>query len=514
LVLRGVTVSLNIQSNSGIASSGDNADNKIIHLSDSGLRAADEVACTARVAELGPHTAGRLFVGRENELAELETALADGSGVITTGLGGVGKSTLAHRYAEMHRDRYNPIWWIDAEDPREIEAGLAALARRLYPDLALIPDPDAAAWGRSWLAGHDGWLVVLDNATEPAHVADLMATAHGGRFMLTSRLTSGWEELAAPVPLGILTPRQALELLTRAVGRKELLEGAAQLCEALEYLPLAVRMAAAYMKQNTVTAEAYLTRLTSPDADVIVWTPTAGDPERTVAHIWLVSLERITASHGALAQELLHILAWLAPTDIPVQLLYGVPDSSSSEIDEALGRLSAYALITREGDAVTVHRMVQAAARHTTVREPAVVHAVDTARGSALTLIRDALPPYRDPAGWSLWRRLVPHIDALTARPGPHHGDRTMLTLLDREASYLQEQGQIARSIALFERTVTAATRILGPEEEATLAFRNNLAYAYVSAGDLDRAVPLFEQNLAESERVFGPDHPTTQAAT
>jgi hypothetical protein len=77
---------------------------------------------------LGPHTAGRLFVGRGDGLAELETALAAGSDMITTGLDGVGKSTLVHRFAEVHRDRYNPIWWIDAE----------GLASRLGAEWALI----------------------------------------------------------------------------------------------------------------------------------------------------------------------------------------------------------------------------------------------------------------------------------------------------------------------------------------------------------------------------------------
>lgn len=116
---------LNVEHNTGIASSGPNAKNTInqVTLPDGGLRAAETVVCPLRTAELGPHTAGRLFVGREDELADLDTALADGAGVITTGLGGVGKSTLAHRYAALHRDRYNPIWWIDAEDPTEIEAG-------------------------------------------------------------------------------------------------------------------------------------------------------------------------------------------------------------------------------------------------------------------------------------------------------------------------------------------------------------------------------------------------------
>jgi hypothetical protein len=508
-----VSGELNVEHNTGIVSTGPNAINTLnqVTLPGGGLRAAEAVVCAPRTAELGPHAAGRLFVGREDELAELAAALADGAGVITTGLGGVGKSTLAHRYAEVHCDRYNPIWWIDAEDPDEIEAGLAALARRLYPDLALLPDPDAAAWGRAWLLCHEGWLLVLDNATDPAHLADLVGSACGGRFLLTSRLTTGWEELAAPVSLGVLTPQQALDLLVRASGRPDLLDGAAQLCEALGYLPLAVRIAAAYMKENSVSAADYLARLASPGGEVIAWTPTAGDPERTLARIWLVSLRRITEHHGALAQDVLRVLAWFAPTDIPVPMLYMLTDRPGSDIDEALGRLAAYALITRDGDAVSVHRMVQAAARHATTSQPAVVAAVDEARDLAVAALRCTITPYDDPAGWPLWRRLMPHIDALVAHAGPDHDDHATLLLLNGQATFLAGQGQVERAIAVFERTATAAAGRLGPDHPDILTSRNNLAEAYHAAGDPGRAVPLHERTLADRERVLGPDHLITR---
>ncbi|WP_432705907.1 tetratricopeptide repeat protein [Actinoallomurus iriomotensis] len=40
---------------------------------------------------------------------------------------------------------------------------------------------------------------------------------------------------------------------------------------------------------------------------------------------------------------------------------------------------------------------------------------------------------------------------------------------------------------------------------------RNNLAYAYESAGDLGRAISLYEQALADCERVLGASHSATK---
>ena len=70
-----------------------------------------------------------LFVGRTGELAGLERDLADGPGVVVQavhGLGGIGKSALAARYALLHAGEYTQVVWVSAEDPAGIEAGLGA----------------------------------------------------------------------------------------------------------------------------------------------------------------------------------------------------------------------------------------------------------------------------------------------------------------------------------------------------------------------------------------------------
>jgi hypothetical protein len=49
---------------------------------------------------------------------------------------------------------------------------------------------------------------------------------------------------------------------------------------------------------------------------------------------------------------------------------------------------------------------------------------------------------------------------------------------------------------------------VLGPDHPDILDSRNNLAYAYKSAGDVGRAIPIYQQTVADAERVLGPDHP------
>ena len=88
------------------------------------------------------------------------------------GLGGVGKSTLAARWAAAHAAEYLVTWWITADAPADIDAGLADLAVALQPALAGVLPLEALREGAvQWLAAHSGWLVILDNVSDPADVA-------------------------------------------------------------------------------------------------------------------------------------------------------------------------------------------------------------------------------------------------------------------------------------------------------------------------------------------------------
>ena len=122
-----------------------------------------------------------LFVGRAGELAWLDAALAGPGGVVVQavhGLGGIGKSTLAARWAATRAGDYTLTWWITAATPADIDAGLAGLAVALQPALTGVLPLEALQEGAvQWLAAHQGWLLVLDNVTDPADVAPLLGRA-------------------------------------------------------------------------------------------------------------------------------------------------------------------------------------------------------------------------------------------------------------------------------------------------------------------------------------------------
>jgi tetratricopeptide (TPR) repeat protein len=92
---------------------------------------------------------------------------------------------------------------------------------------------------------------------------------------------------------------------------------------------------------------------------------------------------------------------------------------------------------------------------------------------------------------------------------GADHPDT--LTSRNNLAYAYRSAGRLGEAIPLYEQTLADRERVLGADHPDTLTSRNNLAGTYASAGRLGEAIPLYEQTLADSERVLGADHPLSE---
>ncbi|SDT83462.1 Tetratricopeptide (TPR) repeat [Streptomyces sp. TLI_053] len=462
---------------------------------------------------------GGLFVGRREELALLDAAF-EGAGEVVVhavhGLGGVGKSALATHWASM---RTEPVRWrITADTAVGVRAGLASLARALQPGLTGLPEDLQVERAVRWLAGHDGWLLVLDNVDDPANIEPLLERIPRGRVLVTTRRTGGWHHRATAVRLGVLEAGDALDLFVRVLthdGPRES-EGAEAVCEELGHLALAVEQAAAYCAQTGTVPVAYLEMLARWPADMFAAGAETTDSERTIARIWHLTLDRLTDT--PLAGDILRILAWYAPDNIPRELLHHLaaePDGPTvPQISTAVGRLLAYSMITDNRDGtLTVHRLVQTLARTPDPHDPhRRANDITTARHRATQYLAAAFPDDTgQPDRWPFLLALIPHVDSLADRTPEAADTVTTAAVLNSAGLFLiTGQGQARRAAAHLRRSLTSLTRILGEDAPDTLTTGNNLAGAYRYAGDLARAIPLYEHLLQDRVRVLGEDAPDT----
>lgn len=435
-----------------------------------------------------------LFVGRERELGLLDEAFRDTNGVVVQavhGLGGIGKSTLAARWAAGRVGSYNPVWWITAETVADLDSGLAELAVALQPALRDVLSREALRERAvQWLAGREGWLLVLDNVSDPADVRPLLGRATGGRFLITTRRASGWHRLARPLSLDVLAPAEAAELFERIDGPGEEVDA---LCRELGYLPLAVEQAAAYCAEAGISAGRYLELLAAYPEEVFAQSAEGTDRARTVARVWRVSLDRLADT--PLAGRILGVVGWWAPEGIPRAYLEAM--GTPVEVTEAVRRLAAHSLVkVHDDDTISVHRLVQAVAR-----------AEGGAGHEAARVLRGNSNTFR---GVDADVRWLTHVEALAGHSDPETDGEYEAWLFNMGGLKSSQEYGRSRAMELHERAVAAAERAFGPRAEITFTLRRNRAEEYRYAGDYARAIELTERDLADRVRVFGAKDPGT----
>lgn len=439
-----------------------------------------------------------LFIGRRRELTRLDEAFEAAGGVVVQavhGLGGIGKSTLAAHWAAGRTASYNPVWWITAETPAELESGLADLAAALQPALRDVLSREALAdRAVRWLATHEGWLLVLDNVADPADVRPLLGRTTGGRFLITTRRASGWHGIAEPLSLDVLELPEAVELFERIHGGPA--DGVEELCGELGLLPLAVEQAAAYCAEARITPRAYQELLARYPERVFAHTAEGGDGERTIARVWQMTMDRLADT--PLAEAVLRLIAWWAPDGIPRAYVESLGDEP--DVTEALRRLAAHSMISLHDDGtISVHRLVQAVSR--------TGEGGAEARDAAVGLLLEQAWKALDVPLSRVW---AAHVIAITQQHTDKGVPADFMVLLNVFAGDQAGAGLPDLALRAYENAVALCdTYMMGRSRTALLA-RRRLAHCCSQTGDHRRAEMLLMVNVNVSRLVFGRNAPQT----
>jgi tetratricopeptide (TPR) repeat protein len=437
--------------------------------------------------------------------------------VVLTGMGGVGKSTVAAELAR-HAD---PVWWVSAADASSLAAGVVTVARRLGAgerDLAALAAQAGDGPDRLWaLLGQapEGWLLVLDNADQPellaAHgtsAADGTGWARASRrglLVVTSRRgdRTVWPRHARIYRLQPLSEEEAARVLLDLAPDAGDLAEARRLSRRLAGLPLALHLAGSYLGSEIGrwrTFEAYRETLDLAPARVLSPDPAAGD-RATVMRTWEISLDDLARSGVPEARRMMRVLSCLAPSvPIPLDLL----DLDGEE--RALHGLLSVGLIDPvPGErAVVVHPVVADTNR------AHLLESTDSAlvRRSAVALVAAALDARNtmDPREWPAFRMLTPHVQALLAMPtseldDEHLARRTHAAV--RLAQALERAGASSTAIEVTADAIAQTDR-LGAQHPAVLAARHQLAVSLAGMGRPAEAEQAFRQVLELRTRVLG----------
>lgn len=199
------------------------------------------------------------FIGRAGELDALAGAFAGGARLVSLlGMGGVGKTRLAQRFAALRlADHPGGSWFCDLSSAHDEGALVAAVVGAL--DLQLGPGDPLVQLGHA-MAARGRCLFVLDNAEQ---ITPAVAQALGrwldraplARFLVTTRSLLGVAgEQVVPLEPPPAAEAQALFMARAAAAapQREWDEAARddvrRLVELLDRLPLAIELAAARLR--------------------------------------------------------------------------------------------------------------------------------------------------------------------------------------------------------------------------------------------------------------------------
>ncbi|MGK5532000.1 FxSxx-COOH system tetratricopeptide repeat protein [Streptomyces sp. URMC 129] len=451
------------------------------------------------------------FTGRDGMLIQVRTALTDRSRVAVTALrgrGGVGKTQLAIEYAHRFAGEYDFAWWVASEAPGLIPGQLAALAAEIGAADADAPVEKAlAALGRE-LRARDRWLLIFDNAEDPAALVPYLPDTTG-HVVITSR-NPYWTGVARALEVDTLARTESVRLLRDRAPALPHAE-ADHIAAMVDDLPLALEQAAALLAEG-MTPQEYLTLLDERVDEVLNEGSPHGYPAPLAAQIRL-STQRLAQTNPA-ALALLRGVALLAPEPFP---LHACADEVTENPHPALAGLLGNPLQTRtllsalarqglarvQDGTLQPHRLTQALIRHQLTDD----ERADAAR-AAETLIVAAYPgdPI-NPATWPRWQAILPHL--LAADPA-HLTTEAGRDTARSACWYLMERAQPGAALPRLEQLHETWTAQLGPDHEGSLWTAIYLARAHSYTGDLTRARQLGEDTLERRRRVLGEDHPDT----
>ena len=387
-----------------------------------------------------------------------------------------------------------------------------------------------------WLSDESNgpWLMVLDSADDHdlwlgSSVPDdsngkrflplidyLPRCDHGGIIVTSRDSQLGYRLVECkqnPIQVMRFEPKEASVLLLAKLSEDKglSLEDADELTKALEYLPLTITQAAAYLKQIDISASEYLQLFRNGEADIPnLLAESIDDPGRdretsnSVFQTWKISYDQIMKQSPA-AADILSLMAMLDRQAISQALLQG-PGDSLLQFRAAMSKLKAFSLVSEEKatSKFSLHRLVQLSTRKWLERQGKLF----LWEQAALAAVARLYPIHVEYDAWPLAQDLNAHVRVVlkysittktcqVARANILHG----------LGHFLFQQGQDIEAQEVLEESRKLRLENLGPEHLHTLITSSQLSAIYNKLFRVDEAYELQTYILEVTERTLGSSH-------
>ncbi|KAI9148643.1 Kinesin light chain [Paramyrothecium foliicola] len=518
-----------------------------------------------------------------------------GSRTALVGLGGVGKSQLAIEYAYRIREQSPETWvfWIHASNTARFEQSIRDVA-----DCAKIygrqnPKANIFQLVHGWLYDKTKgpWVLILDNLDNASFLTSPSGGSGGGSGSQAGEVEStGSRPLLSYIPHcqhgSILITSRSRSVASEVVEEADLIEVESMnvndavtlfgkkfsgpisddafelvttLVALLEYMPLAIAQAAAYIFQRwpRCSFKQYLDDYQASDRKKAGLLSYEGGKLRRDANAknsilitWQISFDHIRQVRRS-AADLLSVMSFCDRQGIPEMLLHNQDptnqrssrtvqiegrgeaedgeaededpenewrDDDSTEIqsdkneddgfEDDISVLRNYSFVTANEDGCTfeMHRLVQLA----TLEWLELHEQKEQWRHRFLTKLCKEIPT-GEHKNWALCRMLFPHAQSAAAQiPKTRDSRREWATVLHRAAWYCLEAGNRTEAERLAVSAMKVRKKLFEADDEEVLRAMAMVAWTYSNQGRWEEAEKLDLQVMETRKTKLRADHPDT----
>ena len=390
------------------------------------------------------------------------------------------KSQLAIEYSYRIREKFRNTWifWVHASNAARFEQSYRTIAGSIKLPQRDEPTVDILQLVSDWLSDETNgqWIMILDNADdftvfsnphkgrlrsdpndqfgEALPLITFLPQTSNGSILVTSRSQDAAVRLTGShhdiIKVQAMDESHALLLFEKKLRCKfdndDATETATELLRELDFMPLAISQAAAFIIQRAprTTVASYLDDFRKSDRNrENLLNRDAGDLRRdtnasnSIITTWQISFEHIRHERPS-ATRLLSLMSLFDRQGIPESLIHrydeeddeeessdielkakadkDLEDASRMEFENDVFALTSYSLITTDvnGDQFEMHRLVQLS----TKKWLELNGELKLWEKKYIRIMSDAFPECSDYKNWPIFQMLFPHaVTALAYQP-------------------------------------------------------------------------------------------------
>ena len=457
------------------------------------------------------------------------------------------------------------MFWVHASNAARFEQSFRDIAKRVKIAGRQAPQAYIFQLVHDWLCDcKQRWLLVLDNVDDARFLLNTQATnskttsrplheylphCERGSILVTSRNKEAARKLVEQRNIIRVKPMDKAEgraLFEKKLGAQEDSDNVAELAAALDYMPLAIVQAAAYISQRAPRSSVatYLDEYTKSERKQTSLLNYDGgqlqldwEAKHSIIITWQISFEHIQQTRPS-AANLLSLMSFFDRQGIPEALLQNktrqgdtqtrhkersnydwssckddkVPYSSASDDevefeDDVLAlRNFCFISVDTSGTNFEMHALVQLATRKW-------LEANGKLEQWNQQFISNLCSEF--PAGvyenWTICQALFAHAKSATGQhPKSERSVVEWATLLYHAAWYAWKKGNAAEAKELAVKSMKARQKTLGREHKDTLSSMGMVGLAYGMGGQWHEAAMIQGEKMEASRKVLGLDHPNT----